>query len=237
MLYLRNKLPPVIILSHYFAFFIQTLIIFSLITSSISTLPSLATSTKEILSTIEAIIIAIFTVEYLFRIYTAKSKLRYIFSFYGLIDLFAIIPFYVSTSLDLQTIRVFRLFRLIRLLKLFKYSKATTRFGRALIIAKEELVLFSFITLILLYLSAVGIYHFENAAQPELFKSVFHSFWWAVTTLTTVGYGDMFPVTAGGKAFTALVLFIGLGIVAIPTGLIASALSIARQEENEGKLK
>jgi len=83
----------------------------------------------------------------------------------------------------------------------------------------------------LLYLSAVGIYYFENAAQPDQFKSVFHSLWWAITTLTTVGYGDMFPITVGGKVFTFFVLMIGLGIVAVPTGLVASALSQAREED------
>lgn len=180
-------------------------------------------------------VIIIFTIEYLLRIIYAPHKFRYIFSFYGLIDLFAIVPFYLATTIDLRSIRVFRLFRLIRLLKLLKYSKAINRFHRALVIAKEELILFAFVTVILLYLSSVGIYHFENSAQPQLFQSVFHSLWWAVTTLTTVGYGDMYPVTSGGKIFTTIVLFIGLGIVAIPTGLIASALSIARQEENKDK--
>jgi len=119
---------------------------------------------------------------------------------------------------------------LVRILKLFKYSKAIKQFHRALVIAKEELILFGFVAAIMLYLSAVGIYYFENAAQPEQFKSVFHSLWWAVTTLTTVGYGDMFPVTTGGKLFTFFVLMIGLGIVAVPTGLVASALSQARAE-------
>lgn len=143
----------------------------------------------------------------------------------------AILPFYISSGFDLRSIRTFRLLRLIRILKLFKYSQAIARFHRALVIVKEELILFGFVAVIMLYLSAVGIYYFENSTQPERFKSVFHSLWWAVTTLTTVGYGDLFPITVGGKLFTFFVLIIGLGIVAVPTGLIASALSRARDEE------
>ena len=81
----------------------------------------------------------------------------------------------------------------------------------------------------LLYVSAMGIYYFENPVQPEAFSSVFDGLWWAVVTLTTVGYGDVYPVTVGGKAFTFFVLMIGLGIVAVPTGLIASALGKARE--------
>ena len=77
----------------------------------------------------------------------------------------------------------------------------------------------------MLYVSSVGIYYFENAAQPDQFKSVFHSMWWAVATLTTVGYGDIYPITVGGKIFTTFIVFIGMGLVAVPTGLLASALS------------
>ena len=107
------------------------------------------------------------------------------------------------------------------------------RFHKALILAKEELILFFCVTLILLFFSSVGIYYFENAAQPNAFQSVFHSLWWSVVTLTTVGYGDVYPVTVGGKIFTTFVLMIGLGLVAVPTGLIASALSAAREMEKE----
>ena len=90
---------------------------------------------------------------------------------------------------------------------------------------KNELIIFIVGTIFLLYVSAVGIYYFENPEQPEAFKSVFHSLWWAVTTLTTVGYGDMYPITVGGKLFTTMIVFIGMGMVAVPTGLLASALS------------
>ena len=94
-----------------------------------------------------------------------------------------------------------------------------------------EFTLFLNVALILIFLSAVGIYYFEHDRQPEHFASVFHSLWWAVVTLTTVGYGDMFPITTGGRVFTFFVLFLGLGIVAVPTGLFASALAKAREEE------
>ncbi len=214
-----------------FTFTIQILIIVSLVTFSIDTLPDLSSNAKQILCFVEIVTVIIFTLEYFLRIIVAEEKSRFVFSFYGLIDLAAILPFYISTGLDLRAVRVFRLLRLVRILKLFKYNQAINRFQRALVIAKEELILFGFVAIIMLYLSAVGIYYFENVAQPEQFKSVFHSLWWAVTTLTTVGYGDMFPVTTGGKLFTFVVLMIGLGIVAVPTGLVASALSKAREED------
>ena len=117
--------------------------------------------------------------------------------------------------------------------KFVRYNKAILRLGRAFQIAKEEFVLFGIVTIMLLYLSAVGIYYFENNAQPEVFKSIFHSLWWAVATLTTVGYGDVYPITIGGKIFTFIILMIGLGIVAVPAGLFASALSKARLEETK----
>ena len=95
------------------------------------------------------------------------------------------------------------------------------------------MILFGCVAMMLLYLSAVGIYYFENAVQPEQFKSIFHSLWWALATLTTVGYGDLYPVTSGGQIFTFFILIIGLGVIAVPTGLVASALSQARNEERK----
>ncbi|MFD0950094.1 ion transporter [Paraperlucidibaca wandonensis] len=161
------------------------------------------------------------------------NRWSFVTSFFGVIDLVAILPFYLTTGLDLRVVRAFRLLRLFRILKLARYSKAMNRFSVALSLAKEELVLFLAMSAVVLYLSAVGIYYFENTAQPEAFKSVFHSLWWSVTTLTTVGYGDMYPVTAGGKAFTFIVLLVGLGLVSVPAGLIASALSKARELESD----
>jgi voltage-gated potassium channel len=216
---------------------IQTLIIISLITFSLETLPNLSITQHAYLQFTEMVIVGLFTVEYVLRIYVAKQRFSYIFSFYGMIDLIAVLPFYLTLGLDLRTVRLFRLFRLFRVFKLLKYSKALSRFKRAFILVKEEMLLFGFVALIMLYLSAVGIYYFENAAQPELFQSVFHSLWWALTTLTTVGYGDMYPITVGGRIFTFLVLMVGLGIVAVPTGLIATALSQTRIEEEQKEVQ
>jgi voltage-gated potassium channel len=138
-------------------------------------------------------------------------------------------------GVDLRSIRTFRLLRLFRIFKLARYSAAIRRFHVAIRIAKEEIVLFLGATLILLYLAAVGIYYFESDAQPEKFGSVFHSLWWAVVTLTTVGYGDVYPITVGGRIFTFLILVIGLGVISVPAGLVASALAKARQLEDDAR--
>jgi len=214
-----------------FDFFIQAMIVLSLVSFSMETLPSLSSVVKNILHKIEVLTVAIFTVEYIARVIVATKKRAFIFSFFGIIDLFAILPFYLSTGFDLRSLRSFRLLRLVRILKLARYSAAVKRFHRAFIIAKEELALFLFFALIILYLSGVGIYYFENPVQPEVFSSIFHSLWWAVATLTTVGYGDIYPITVGGKLFTFFILIVGLGIVSVPAGLVASALSKAREME------
>ena len=213
-----------------FAFFIQFLVILSVITFSISTIPNLDKQVKILLKIIEFFCVGIFTLEYILRIFIAKNKIKFIFSFFGIIDFLAILPFYLSFGIDLRSIRAFRLFRLFRLFKLVRYNSAIKKFSKALKNAKEELLLFVFVTVIILYLSAVGIYYFENKVQPENFSSVFDSLWWAVATLTTVGYGDVYPITIGGKIFTFIMLIIGLGIIAIPAGIISSALTEATKK-------
>lgn len=216
-----------------FDYLVQFLIVVSLVDFAVETLPDLSQRTRDFLYGVEVFTIIVFTFEWLIRAAFSRPSKSYIFSFFGLIDLVAILPFYIGTGIDLRSIRAVRFLRLFRLLKLARYSKAMQRYHRAFLIAKEELILFGFTALILFYLASVGIYYFERDAQPEVFKSVFHSFWWAVTTLTTVGYGDAYPITLGGKIFTFFVLMMGLGFVAVPTGLFASALSAARIEEGE----
>ena len=201
------------------------LIAFSLITFSLETLPNLPAAARKAFELSEIVITLLFTLEYGLRIATAPSKKDYIFSFYGLIDLVAILPFYMASGIDLRALRAVRMLRIFRILKLAGYSKTMVDFGQAMRQAKEQFLIFGFGALIVLYVSAAGIYYFEHEAQPEQFASIFHSLWWAVATLTTVGYGDVYPITAGGKVFTFVVLMWGLGIVAVPAGIIASSLS------------
>ncbi len=215
-----------------FDYSIQFLIVLSLISFSVETLPDLSAESRKLLRNIEMFTVSVFTAEYLLRIIVADRKLKFIFSFYGLVDLAAILPFYIATGLDLRSIRVIRLFRLFRAFKLVRYSRAVQLFHRAFRIAKEELILFLIAALMMLYFAAVGIYYFENPAQPEAFSSIFSSLWWAIVTLTTVGYGDVYPITMWGRIFTFFVLLIGVSTIAIPSGIIASALGKARELED-----
>ncbi|MGQ9897743.1 MAG: ion transporter [Acidobacteriota bacterium] len=216
---------------------IQVLIFLSLIGFTLETLPSLTPNQRAWLARFELFSIGVFTVEYVVRIIGSRPRSRYLFGFYGIVDLMAILPFYLGIAFDLRALRFLRLLRLLQLLKLTRYSQAVRRFHRALVISKEELLLFATTALILIYLAAVGIYYFEHEAQPEVFTSIFDGLWWAVATLTTVGYGDSYPITAGGRFFTFVILAIGLGIVALPSGIIAAALTKAREEEEEASAK
>ncbi|QEG43762.1 ion transporter [Roseimaritima ulvae] len=212
---------------------IQALIFVSLLAFSIETLPELPAGLRPWLRRTEVVTVTLFTAEYVTRLIVARNKFGFMFSFFGVVDLLAILPFYLALGFDLRSMRALRLLRVFRVLKLVRYSQAMQRIHHALLIAWEELVLYMFMTFILLYLAAVGIYYCERDAQPEAFASVFHSLWWAVVTLTTVGYGDVYPVTVGGRMFTFALLLIGLGVVAVPAGLVASALSKARELESE----
>jgi len=219
----------------YIDYLIQFLILLSIISFTVETLPGLDQKTIVLLNTFELVSVIIFSLEYLIRIYTSDKKLKFIFSFYGIIDLLAILPFYLSFGFDLRSARILRFLRLFRIIKLVRYNKAISRFSIAFRMIKEELTMFSVVSLILIYISAVGIYYFENAVQPEAFSSIFSSLWWSVVTLTTVGYGDAVPITIGGRIFTFIILMIGLGIIAIPSGMISSALTEARDLERDKK--
>ena len=198
--------------------FIYSIIFLTVIDHGLQTMPSMA-KYHDILERWEIVPIVVFSLEYFLRIYSSPKRLGFIFSFWGLVDLLAIIPYYLGLPADLREIRV------LRFLSLLKYEPAALNISKAFNRIKKELIIFSLLAIFMLYVSAVGIYHFENPVQPENFTDIFHSMWWAVATLTTVGYGDIYPVTDGGKIFASLVVFIGLGVVAVPAGLVASAFT------------
>jgi voltage-gated potassium channel len=212
---------------------LQVLIFMCLVVFAIETLPNLTTTQQRWIDAFDVFSVAVFTVEYMIRLLASRPRRGYAWSFFGIIDLISILPFYIGLGVDLRNLRALRMLRLFRILKLARYSKAMRRFHRAFIITKEEIVLFLTSTFILLYIAGMGIYHFENEAQPDRYRSMFDGLWWAVATLTTVGYGDVYPITVGGKIFTFVILILGLGIIAVPTGMVASALAKARKEEDE----
>lgn len=210
-----------------------SLIIVSIFALSLGSISTLDPDTALAVHILDVAIISIFTVEYLARIWTASDRWKYIFSLWGIIDLLAILPFWLSLATGLQALRTLRIIRIIRILKLMRYLSAMERIKRAIIIVRDELIIFGFLAVIIVFLTAVGIYEFEKDAQPEIFGSIPNALWFAIATLTTVGYGDVTPVTAGGKIFTSLILVIGLGVVAVPTGLISSGLAQAREQERK----
>lgn len=214
--------------SNEFEIFIQILVIFSLVSFSLGTIDNFDTG---FLVWMDKTILTIFCLEYILRIFVSKKPASYILSFQGIIDLIAFLPSILFSGFDLRSVRIFRLFRLFRVLKLFRLGDASQRYIDAFKTIKAELVIFAIACCLILYISSMGIWYFEHETQPEIFGSVFDALWWSVATLTTVGYGDVFPITAGGKIFTTFVLFVGLGIIAVPSGLMASALTNATTKE------
>ena len=184
--------------------------------------------------------LVLFSLEYILRIYTAPDRKKFIFSFFGIVDLFAILPSLVLIP-GLGQVPGFRVLRVLRFLRVFRIFKATRfilavdRMIDALGEVKREVLALVILSSMLVYLAACGIHYFERNEQPEKFGSIPDAMWWAIVTLTTIGYGDVYPVTAGGKVFTALVALVGVGLIAIPSGLLASVLTKARVEEEKAE--
>ena len=179
------------------------------------------------------IVTTVFVAELILRLFVTEQPLKYLTSFYGIVDVVAILPALVGA--DTKSLRALRLFRIFKLFKSKQINDAVKRMQLAFREIKRDLIVFSFIAFIFIYFSAVGVYHFEHAAQPDKFGPIPAAFWWAIVSLTTVGYGDSYPITIGGKAFAGVVVIIGIGIVALPTGLIASALTDIKQRNVDTK--
>ncbi len=176
----------------------------------------------------------LFSIEYALRVYIETKKRDFVLSFYGIIDLLSILPSLFLVP-GFRVLRVLRFLRVFRIFKATRFILAVDRLAAALRGIQQELLALVILSLMLVYLAACGIHYFEKDSQPEAFGSILDSMWWAVVTLTTVGYGDVYPETAGGKVFTALVTLVGVGLIAIPSGLLASALTEARVEREIGE--
>jgi voltage-gated potassium channel len=217
--------------------FIITLIILNTVAVMIETVESVVTSNQILLRNFESFSIAIFTIEYILRLWTCtemekyknplSGRLKYIFSFGALVDLLAITPFYapVLIGYDLRFIRVLRLLRFFRFFKLGRYLNASKVLAKVFHDKKEELLLSLAITIFLIVIASSLMYYVEHDAQPEKFSSIPETMWWSVATLTTVGYGDIFPVTPMGKTLTAVISILGIGMFALPAGILASGFS------------
>jgi len=200
--------------------------------------PDLTEEIKTYFFYFEVFSITIFTLEYVIRSwFSFKQKKNYNISFFGIIDLLSILPFFFSSVIgfDGRFVRIFRLFRVSRILKLGKFSKSFEILGEGISNVKKELYITFFIAFIMLFFSASGIYYLENPEQPKAFSSITESFWWAVSSLTGVGFEEIFPKTIGGKLFGTLISLVGIGVVAVPTGIV-SASFVEVLEEQKTKL-
>lgn len=194
-------------------------------------MPSHITS---LFNAVEMISVIIFSIEYLMRIWVAdflhpndgkvRSRLKYIFSGMAIIDLLAILPFYLPFlfRIDLRVLRTFRLFRLFRLLKLNRYTSAFSNISTVIKSKSTQLLSSLFVVLLLMIISSILMYSIENPQQPDVFKNAFSGFWWTLNTITTVGYGDIYPVTTAGRILSGVIAVLGIGLVAVPTGIISA---------------
>lgn len=225
--------------SKVFDLSIMGLIILSVLSIILQSYESLATRYNSVFHAFEVVTVAVFTVEYVLRIWTADllypeanhPRLKYILSFMAIIDLLAILPFYLPfVAADLRFLRMVRLLRLFRLLRVFKLGRYFDALQIIVDVLREsaaQLVISMALCLFVMLFSAIIMYTVENPVQPEQFPNVIASLWWAICTLTTVGYGDVYPVTAVGRFFAAVISLVGIGIIAIPTGIIAGGFSSA----------
>lgn len=207
-----------------FTRFVLALIILNTLSVMLESVKSIQWKYGDYLYWFEVISVAVFTFEYIWRIAAEKKKLKFIFSFFGLIDLLAILPFFLPwiIAFDLRFLRILRLIRIFRIFKVARYSKSLRLVGDVLKDKKEALLLTLFISFLLLMVSSALMFEVEHQAQPEKFPDIFSSFWWAVATLTTIGYGDVYPVTTAGRFLSGIIALLGIGIVALPTGIISS---------------
>ena len=216
-------------LSRFFDYFIVTVIISNITAAFLETFEELS-EYFTLFTVVEAVSVSIFCVEYALRIWTADihypdkskagSRLRFLFSFDGIVDLLTILPFFFLSGFI-----VFRMLRVVRIFRLFRINSQYDSFNviKTVLTEKRNQILSSvFIIVVLMLASSLGMYSAEHPSQPEAFRNAFSGIWWSVSTLLTVGYGDIYPITTVGKIMAIIIAFLGVGVVAIPTGIISA---------------
>lgn len=230
--------------------FISTLIILNVIAIIIESFDEIYHSYFNYFHAFEAFSVVVFTIEYLLRLWIAdikynflppyKARLKYIFSGMGLVDLLVILPFYFElfVPMDKGSQRTVGLFRVFRIFKLGYYSKPLQLVAKVISSKRQELLITIISTVIMIVLSATFMYEIEHDDQPEKFNNIFGAFWWAVATLTTIGYGDVVPITWVGQLLAAVTAIFGIALVAIPTGIVSVGfLEVIRKEQNIHQLE
>lgn len=236
--------------SRIFDVFIIIMIILTVITVIVETfdIPSFL---QDIFNTFEIISIIVFTVEYILRVWTAdllhpelsplRARLKYIVSFMAIIDLLAILPFYLPffIKIDLRALRALRVIRLLRVFKINRYTSALSTIAQVFKNKASQLISSMLVVGLLMIIASILMYNIESAAQPDKFSNAFDALWWAIATLTTVGYGDVYPITVAGKILSIIIAILGIGMVAVPTGIITAGFSevIDKQKSAEDDKK
>jgi voltage-gated potassium channel len=217
------------------------LIFLSIVSVILETEESLSSHFNSIFLGIEYITVLIFSVDYILHLWVCTidsryrspilGRLKYACTPMAMIDLLSILPFYIPASgLDFRIIRAVRLARFFRILKLGHYSQSMRTLGRVLKSKKEELLITLFAGIVVLFISSSVMYYIERDAQPDKFNSILSTMWWGVATLTTVGYGDIYPITALGKIVGSLISITGIGLFVLPAGILASGFSSELQK-------
>jgi len=223
--------------SRVFNISMMTLISLNVAVVILETVGGLSLRYATLFRRFEVFSVTVFTIEYIVRLWACTSdarlsrpivgRVKYAFTLLAFVDLLAVLPFYLPLIIpfDLRFVRALRLLRIFRMFKLGRYSDSLKTLGAVLKQKREELFISVFVVFILLILSSSLMYYVEHEVQPEAFSSIPATMWWGVTTLTTVGYGDICPVTSLGKLLGAIIAFLGIGMFALPAGIFASGFA------------
>ena len=220
--------------SHRVDVAILTLITLNIVALVLETVPGLEQAFRPQFYAFEVLSVVVFTAEYLLRIWSSTvdpryrrpvlGRIRFALTPMELVDLLAVLPFWLPfLGVDLRVLRALRLFRVFRVIKLRRYSRAVQTLEHVLVRTREEMAISLSVVAILILLASSLMYFVENAAQPEAFSSIPATMWWAVATLTTVGYGDVYPVTPLGKVLASFTALLGIGMFALPTSILGAA--------------